>query len=201
MRHLAILILAIVANAATACSPMVYVHGVPNLAQVSPEIYRSGQITSDEGWAYIRTLSCAGATRSDGACHPVHVIKLNFANEGSDLGAAALGFTVHELPIQPEGDQDLWDDVKSVYEGPDPGRLDEIERLLESAQPGEVWLVHCTHGQDRTGYVIGRYRVLHDGWTKDAAYNEMRAHNFHYELHGIHEAWERFKALATKPRK
>ena len=56
-----------------ACSPMVYTHGIPNFSQVGPSVYRSGQISSDEGWAYIRTLSCAGATQGDGTCRSVHV--------------------------------------------------------------------------------------------------------------------------------
>ncbi len=55
-----------------------------------------------------------------------------------------------------------------------------------------VVYVHCTHGQDRTGLVVGVYRVLHDGRTKDDAYQEMIHHNFHPDLHGLHEFWERF---------
>jgi protein tyrosine/serine phosphatase len=49
--------------------------------------------------------------------------------------------------------------------------------------------VHCTHGQDRTGLIIGLYR-LNEGWTKDAAYKEMLVHHFHSSLHGLHEYWE-----------
>ena len=163
---------------------MVITHGVPNLAQVDASIWRSGQITTQEGWDYIRELAHG---------RHVHVIKLNFDTEGSDDLAARMGIDVHVLAIQPEGDQSAWDDLKSVFKGPDPMLVDEAEALLVGATADDLWLVHCTHGQDRTGYVIGRYRVLHDHWTKDRAYQEMREHHFHPELHGVHEAWENFR--------
>ena len=167
-----------------ACSPMVYTHGVANLAQVNATVWRSGQITTKEGWDYVRQVTRAKR---------LHVVKLNFDHEGSDAIAIAMGIDVHVLAIQPEGDQSIWNDLRSVFEGPDPTIVDQAEALLVTATPDDVWLVHCTHGQDRTGYVIGRYRVLHDRWTKDAAYQEMRDHHFHPELHGVHEAWENFR--------
>ena len=167
----------------TACSPMVYVHGVPNLDRVDDNVYRSGQIDTREGWATIIHLAGGRA---------VHVLKLNYDTEGSDTLAVSMGIDVHNVAMEPRGDQDAWDDVLSVFKGPDENLADIAEHLLEGAGPHDLWLVHCTHGQDRTGFVVGRYRVLHDGWTKDAAYEEMLQHHFHPELHGIHEAWERF---------
>ena len=169
--------------ALAACSPMAYTHGVPNLAAVDGNVYRSGQITTQEGWAHVVELARG---------RHVHVIKLNFDNEGSDTLGIAAGAIVHDLAIQPEGDQDVIDDVRSVFRQPDPAKVDDAIALLRSARPDELWLVHCTHGQDRTGYVIGRYRVLVEHWTKDAAYKEMLAHDFHPELHGVREAWEQF---------
>lgn len=167
----------------TACSPMVYTHGVPNLVQVGPGVWRSGQITTREGWSYIRDVTKA---------RRVHVIKLNFDNEGSDALAVEMGFDVHVLAIQPQGDQDLWDSVRGVFVLPDMARVAQAVQLLAGADSGDVWLVHCTHGQDRTGLIVGIYRVMHDHWTKVKAYQEMRDHHFHPALHGVHEAWERF---------
>jgi tyrosine-protein phosphatase SIW14 len=54
--------------------------------------------------------------------------------------------------------------------------------------------VHCTHGQDRTGLVVGLYRTIHDGWTKTDAYREMLQLGFHPELRGLREFWEDFVA-------
>jgi protein tyrosine/serine phosphatase len=174
-----LLLFALLAVAALfGCSPAVYTHGIPNLVQVEPRIWRSGQPTTAEQWQYLKSI---GITR---------VVKLNFQSEGSDYGATAAGMTVHILSIQPEGDKDIFDNILNTFVKPDPARLVEIETAIEL---GGGVLVHCTHGQDRTGLAIGRYRVLYDGWSKDAAYAEMLANNFHPSLHGLHESWEDFE--------
>ena len=172
--------------ALAACSPTVITHGVPNLAQVNAAVWRSGQITTREGWEHIRQVTHAKR---------VHVLKLNFElTEGSDDLARALGFEVHVVSIDPQGDRDVWDDLRSAFTRPDPILVQRALELLKTATADDVWLVHCTHGQDRTGLIVGMYRVLHDGWTKERAYKEMRDHHFHPALHGVHEAWEEFKA-------
>jgi len=165
---------------------MLYEHGVPNYAEVDPGVYRSGQITTQEGWDYIRA-EAAGRT--------VHIIKLNFNSEGggTDLIASGMGFDVVHLPIQPQGDQSIWDDVRAAYLEPDLARLyDAVEylRFCHDRPTTDYCLVHCTHGQDRTGTVVGMYRVKVDGWTKMRAYAEMLAHHYHWQLHGLHEFWE-----------
>lgn len=168
------------------CSPVAYQHGVPNLAQVDANIWRSGQITTAEGWDYIAQLA-AGRT--------IDIVKLNYDAEGSDRIAIDRGWNVHYLPIQPEGDQDWWDDALAMFKRPDPVSIDNAVIVLIACQvePAKRFcLVHCTHGQDRTGLVIGKYRVLEEGWSKRAAYAEMLAHHFHPELYGLHETWEEF---------
>lgn len=159
------------------CTPTVYVHGIPNLTQVKAGLWRSGQPTTLEQWRYIRSL---GITR---------VVKLNFPSEGSDDGAVIAGMVVHVRSIQPEGDRDLLDNIAGTFVQPVTFMLGEIERAIEL---GGGVLVHCTHGQDRTGLAIGRHRVIFDKWSKDDAYAEMLAHHFHPSLHGLHESWEQF---------
>ena len=43
--------------ACSSISPMSYMHGVPNLDRVDDNIWRSGQITTQEGWNYIQQLA------------------------------------------------------------------------------------------------------------------------------------------------
>jgi len=164
---------------------MVYTNGIPNLAQVDNNVWRSGQIASSEGW---QTLSTIASGRH------LHVIKLNFANEGSDDAAKLTipNVDLIYLPMQPQGDQDVWDDLKGLFVRPDAEQLAKIEAVLDryAGSSTDIVIVHCTHGQDRTGFVIGRYRVLHDKLTKAAAYDEMIGHHFHAAIHGLHEAWE-----------
>ena len=169
---------------AAACSPTTMQHGVPNLAQVDANVWRSGQIATAEGWNYVAELA---------AGRKIHVVKLNFEAEGSDKVAVDRGWDVHYLPIQPEGDVGVWDDVENAWKRPDARVVATIDQVLAAASSTgatDFYLVHCTHGQDRTGFVIGRHRVLHEGWTKSRAWREMLEHHFHWELHGIADAWE-----------
>ena len=184
MRHLVFVSLLTVLTAFFACSPMVYTDAVPNLAQVDANIWRSGQITTQEGWDHIKQL--ANGRR-------VHVIKLNFDTEGSDDMAKAMGFDVHYFEIQPEGDQDIWDDVADTFRRPNEHFVDAAVTFLSIGAANsatDFWLVHCTHGQDRTGLIVGVYRVRQDHWSKERAYREMLDHNFHPLLYGLQEAWD-----------
>jgi hypothetical protein len=136
--------------------------GVPNLALVAPGIYRCGQPTV-EGWIYLHSLGVS------------NVIKLNTVEEGSDAPAVLLGMTVHHYPIP--ADQQFM-----------PGSVSQADlaAAVREIQPGTV--VHCTHGKDRTGLVIGLWRVR-QGWTRELAYAEMRQYRFHPILVGLYAAW------------
>ena len=156
-------------------SPTTYVQGVPNLVEVAPGLWRSGQPTTRAQW---ETISALGVK---------HVIKLNFEHEGSDVGALAFGMIVHTLSIQPEGDTNVIDEIADTFVPPD---AENLRKALDIIGTGDAVLVHCTHGQDRTGLVIGMWRVKALGWTRERAYAEMLANNFHPILHGLHEFWE-----------
>jgi protein tyrosine/serine phosphatase len=160
-----------------ACSSTTYQHNIPNLVEVRPRLWRSGQPISLDSWKYLQNLGAK------------HVVKLNFESEGSDDAAQILGMTVYVLSIQPKGDADLFDALENTFVHPDPGKLYEAGDILEKHQ-NEGVLVHCTHGWDRTGLVIGRERVLLEDWTKERAYREMLDRGFHPYLHGLQESWE-----------
>ena len=63
----------------------------------------------------------------------------------------------------------------------------DINRALSimTDPSGFPLFVHCKHGQDRTGLVVGLYRFQHDGWTADAAYDEMLNYGFKWYLLGL----------------
>ncbi len=56
----------------------------------------------------------------------------------------------------------------------------DIIRVLSilTAPENGPCLVHCQHGADRTGVVCAAYRVCVQGWTKEAAVDEMRNGGF-----------------------
>lgn len=150
----------------------VLVHGIPNLIQVAPGLWRGGQPNTPEDWQYLKSL---GITK---------VVKLNYDIEGSDQGAVDAGLVLYKYAIPPEGD------VASVVQKPDKATVMAAESVMES--DGGVY-VHCTHGQDRTGMLVGMYRVLFDHWAKGDAWLEMLQHGFHPELVGLDAFWEDFQ--------
>lgn len=48
-------------------------------------------------------------------------------------------------------------------------------------------LVHCWHGSDRTGTVCAMYRIVFQGWSKEAAIDELRngGYGFHENFKNI----------------
>jgi protein tyrosine/serine phosphatase len=56
----------------------------------------------------------------------------------------------------------------------------EMKKLLTMLQDKSLQpiLIHCFHGRDRTGLVVGLYRVFVDGWEPKKAYEEMLADGF-----------------------
>lgn len=148
--------------AAEGCQTTQVVNGIPNLAEVEPGIWRGGQ-PSPEGWAWLKSQ---GITR---------VVKLNPFREASDDGSGMA--VTYSFPV-------------SIEEQINPLEGKRVLGLCSAAALEVVpdTFVHCSHGQDRTGLVIGLYR-LRQGWTKGAAWDEMRAHGFHPELLGLWNAW------------
>ena len=45
-------------------------------------------------------------------------------------------------------------------------------------------LVHCRHGADRTGLMMAVYRIIFEGWTREAALEELRDGGY-----GYHRIW------------
>lgn len=64
---------------------------------------------------------------------------------------------------------------------PTPKEVQTFLRLVDNPRTRPVF-VHCAHGSDRTGCLVGVYRVTHDGWTYARALQEMRRYWFnpHY---------------------
>lgn len=145
-------------------------------------VFRSAQPTTAEQWATLR--DAYGVAR---------VLKLNFAVEGDDDLATEAGLQVISAPIEPEGDVDFVTEVEGIFAQPSDDDVRDILRALATADASPV-LVHCTHGEDRTGFAIAMLRVVRDGWPKERAWHEMIAHGFHPELIGLVMAWERFEA-------
>lgn len=100
--------------------------------------------------------------------------------------AEARGFRVYQFPM-------------SAFE---PALSDRFDLLVERtlsviARPNPIdptrtgVYVHCLHGQDRTGLIIGLERVDQEQWTAERAYAEMLVDGFHPMFLGLREYFER----------
>ena len=65
-----------------------------------------------------------------------------------------------------------------------------LQAVRDAEKPA---LVHCMHGADRTGLIIAMYRVIEQGWSKEAALDEMRNGGF-----GFHSIWEHIPEYLEK---
>jgi tyrosine-protein phosphatase SIW14 len=52
--------------------------------------------------------------------------------------------------------------------------------------------VHCKGGRHRTGALTGVYRIAHDGWTADQAFDEMKKYDFNSGFFGGPSAQKAF---------
>lgn len=60
----------------------------------------------------------------------------------------------------------------------------EVLRMLRHTEDGP-FLIHCQHGADRTGLMSAMYRIVEQGWTKEAAIKEMTEGGY-----GYHSVWK-----------
>lgn len=155
-------ILLIVVGAAACATVAPAPDGIPNLAEVDPGVYRGGQPTAP-GWAWL-------------VAHGVRTsIKLNYEPEGAP---ASISVIVASMP--PEG-------IDTAEARPSSSAVGLALHALNH-HAGAVF-IHCDHGQDRTGLLVGLYRVLHDRWTPTAARAEMGLHGYHSIFLGLDAVW------------
>ncbi|HCT30793.1 MAG TPA: protein tyrosine phosphatase [Bacteroidales bacterium] len=126
-----------------------------NLFKVSDDIYRSEQPDKDD----FLELSRIGIKSV-----------LNLRTTKTDDEA------IGKLPIKPYlvamnagsvSDKDIIAALKIIKSAPKP------------------MLIHCRHGSDRTGVVVAMYRIVFQGWSKEAALDELLHGGF-----GFHEYYK-----------
>lgn len=133
------------------------VEDLPNFHEVHPFLYRSGEPTV----AGMQKLKDMG----------VHtVIDLRAPSErafdeekvAKDLGLKYIMLTMTSAPPTEKQVDTLLDTIKDAQKDPSKGSV----------------LVHCAHGSDRTGCMVGIWRVTQEDWGYDETYKEMRKYWF-----------------------
>ena len=138
-----------------------------NFGRVGHNLYRSAQPIGDDAWITLHALSVTMVYKLNGdAEYPAKSERLLIS---AYLGLGS-GLTVDEdiSPILPDG--------KAIVRA-----ARQVFQLTEPMGHDEALLIHCTHGRDRTGAVIGAYRILYDSWELEDVLNELES----YGVHGI----------------
>lgn len=128
---------------------------LPNFHEVHSFLYRGGRPT-EEG---LKKLKAMGVKT---------IIDLRASSQEVEPEAAIakrLGFRTINLPM--------------TAQPPTPKEIHSFITTVEEAKSSDSSVfVHCMHGSDRTGCIVGIWRVTHDGWDYDRAYQEMRKYYF-----------------------
>ena len=133
---------------------------LPNFHPVAPGIWR-GAAPTDAGLKQLKAMGVK--TIIDLRISPKLVKK-----EGRE--ARALGFHWINLPMGAEA--------------PTPAQVKTFLATLDLA-PNEPVYVHCQHGADRTGCMVGIYREVKQGWGFDKTWAEMRQDGFNPRWHKL----------------
>lgn len=123
----------------------------PNFGTVVENgIYRGGQ-PSEESLDYLRALGVKT------------ILKLNgWRLEAEQVAADRVGMELVSIPF----------DSSTVGS---PSTCSDVARALAIMADRSYWpvYVHCTCGRDRTGYLVGVYRELVQGWTWEPVDREL----------------------------
>jgi len=67
---------------------------------------------------------------------------------------------------------------------PTDEQVSKVLALFEDSSAGPVF-VHCRRGSDRTGTVVGCYRVAHDHWGNRQAFEEAKSYGMSWTQVGL----------------
>jgi tyrosine-protein phosphatase SIW14 len=138
----------------------------PPIELVSPGVYRGPRPTA-------QTLS---QLKSLGVRTVLDLEDTTSVVKAEQKSVAALGMGFISEPM-------------SGFWTPNDGEVNQIETIMADTTRYPIF-VHCEHGQDRTGLIVGLFRVETQHWTPAAAYKEMLAKGFHQILFLLNHYYE-----------
>jgi protein tyrosine/serine phosphatase len=157
-----------------------------NFAKVRTGLYRGGHPSYDN-LAYLKKLGVKTVVDLEIADY-VEATPEEIQQELDD--AKLLGLTVVREPMsafEPFVNQQQMNATLAALATTEPADAGVDAAALgdDGAKPKASVYVHCRHGQDRTGLVVGLERVFIEGWEPADAYAEMLAYGFHTYFLGL----------------
>lgn len=150
---------------------------LPNFHEVHPFLYRSGEPT-EKGFAKLKDYNIKTVIDLRAPTDKVKAEK---------VWAEKAGIRFVNLPMS----------AKPPTKQQVETFLRETKAAQQDPSKGSV-LVHCAHGSDRTGCLVGIWRVTQDGWKYPEAYKEMRHYWFTPKFTMLSGTVEKYASGAAK---
>ncbi len=130
--------------------------GLPNFHRVEGEIYRGAAPTAQG----LKSLQAMGVKT-------IIDLRIEVARKKEKVDAEAMGFRYIGLPM-----------------GREAPTKQQVATFLDTLRDpaAQPIYVHCQHGADRTGCMVGLYRETVQGWSFDKTWAEMRRYGFNKNL-------------------
>jgi len=145
--------------------PIQNLPGLPNLNEVTPNLFRSAQPSTD-GLAHLE-----GRHPLRPGARPIKTVLSLRAFHEDESGFATPASVRYER-------------IRFKTWHPEDEDIVKFLRIVTTPALQPV-LVHCQHGSDRTGTMIAVYRIAIQGWSKEAAILEMTQGGY-----GFHPLWK-----------
>ena len=139
---------------------------VENFGKVTDNYYRGSQPEAD-GFAQLKRL---------GIKTVIDLRKDSRAEEPNQV--RAVGMQYFNIPMK-------------ASQAATPEQTEYFFKLVNDSANWPVY-VHCKGGRHRTGALTAAYRIAHDGWTADKAYEEMKKYDFNKGFFGGPSAQKNF---------
>jgi protein tyrosine/serine phosphatase len=133
------------------------INGLPNFQKTTDSIYRGGRPTL-EGIQYLKKSGFKTI--------------INIENNSKAISA--------ELAMAKKLGLQMYSSPMSWTTSPNDKQVNSVLAALNNPQLYPIY-IHCHYGKDRTGLIIGLYRVFSQNWSPKDAYAEMLKYGFHPE--------------------
>jgi uncharacterized protein (TIGR01244 family) len=130
---------------------------IGNFGQVNANYYR-GEQPKDGDYAVLAAVGI----------QTVIDLQADGDNDHEAQLVEAAGMTFYRIPMTPRV-------------APTPDQIAQFMTIVTDAARQPVY-VHCAGGKHRTGVMTAVYRLEHDGWTADQAYQEMKRYKFGWSI-------------------
>jgi tyrosine-protein phosphatase SIW14 len=152
---------------------------LPNFHEVHPYLFRGGE-PNEAGLQKLKDMGIA--TIID--LRAPSEMKINERDDAQKLGMHYINLIMDSrAPTEKQVDEMMKE-------------IDKAKTLSEQGEKNKNIFVHCAHGSDRTGCMIGIWRVTREGYDYPTAYKEMRKYYFTPKFTRLSGAVEQYAAKA-----